>query len=84
MTSDQTKQAGDSLFGHTRCWAATHSGMKRTHNEDALLSRPDLGLWAVADGAGGHRGGDIAASTVVAALDAIPPGLTRASHHQLV
>jgi serine/threonine-protein phosphatase Stp1 len=76
MTSDQTKQAGDSLFGHTRCWAATHSGMKRTHNEDALLSRPDLGLWAVADGAGGHRGGDIAASTVVAALDAIPPGLT--------
>lgn len=56
-------------------WATTHTGAKRTHNEDALVSRPDLGLWAVADGAGGHDAGEVASGMIVAALEAIPPGL---------
>lgn len=43
-----------------------------------MLSRPDLGLWAVADGAGGHSRGEAAARAVVAALDAIPADLTGA------
>ena len=50
----------------------------RPHNEDALLSRADLGLWAVADGAGGHAHGAAASRAVVAALDTIPPGLSAA------
>jgi len=50
----------------------------RTHNEDAWLSRDDLGLWAVADGAGGHAHGAAASRAVVAALDTIPPGLSAA------
>jgi serine/threonine protein phosphatase Stp1 len=78
MMSDQSIQATDTFLCHIRCTTATHPGTKRSHNEDALLSRPDLGLWAVADGAGGHSCGEVAARMVVTALDAIPPNLTAA------
>lgn len=57
--------------------AATHPG-GRPYNEDAFVERPDLGLWAVADGAGGHQSGDVASATVAAALNAIPSGLNAA------
>jgi protein phosphatase/serine/threonine-protein phosphatase Stp1 len=58
--------------------AATHPGAVRPRNEDALLNRPELGLWAVADGAGGHGAGDVASAAIVAALETIPPGLSAA------
>ena len=61
-----------------RSSAATHPGTRRPHNEDAWLNRPDLGLWAVADGAGGHEAGAAAARAAVAALETIPAGLTGA------
>jgi serine/threonine protein phosphatase Stp1 len=56
-------------------WAMTHPGMKRSHNEDAYVDRPDVGIWAVADGAGGHHAGEVASGMIRDALDAIPPGL---------
>jgi len=56
--------------------ASTHEGAVRPRNEDALVNRPDLGLWAVADGAGGHGSGDLASNAIAAALNSIPPGLT--------
>ena len=58
--------------------AATHPGAVRPRNEDAVLDRPEIGLWVVADGAGGHGAGDVASAAVVAALRAIPDGLSAA------
>jgi len=61
-----------------RSWVATDTGPRRSHNEDALVDRPDLGVWAVADGAGGHDAGEVASGMIAAALGAIPPGLDAA------
>ncbi len=47
----------------------------RRRNEDSYVNRPDLGLWAVADGAGGHQAGDVASRIAADALEAIPAGL---------
>ena len=44
--------------------AATHPGLKRENNEDCFLSAPDAGLWAVADGMGGHEAGEVASAIV--------------------
>lgn len=64
------------MIPRLRDWSLTNVGAIRRHNEDAFLARADLGLWAVADGVGGHQSGELASGMIVAALDRIPPGLT--------
>jgi serine/threonine protein phosphatase PrpC len=56
-----------------RSSSATHVGAVRKLNEDSLLDSPSVGLWAIADGAGGHSAGDYASQTVVAGLNRIAP-----------
>ncbi len=49
-------------------YARTHEGCVRTHNEDSHVARDDGGLWAVADGMGGHEGGEWASGRIVREL----------------
>src|SRR5580693_3167789 len=58
--------------------AATHAGTANRLNEDAFVNRPDLGLWAVADGAGGHESGEVASAEVAGLLQTIDAGLSAA------
>ena len=44
--------------------ATTHVGMVRKVNQDSFAERTDIGVWAVADGMGGHEAGEIASATV--------------------
>lgn len=44
------------------CGAATDVGAVRETNEDAYSAGPEIGLWLVADGMGGHNCGDVASA----------------------
>lgn len=48
--------------------ARSHIGSVRTINEDRVLNHEASGLWAIADGMGGHSRGDMAAQVVVSTL----------------
>lgn len=50
----------------------THVGLKRKLNEDSVVSLAERGLWAVADGMGGHEAGEVASAKVVEALGRVP------------
>lgn len=52
--------------------ARTHEGHVRSNNEDSFVAADQNGLWAVADGMGGHENGEWASACVVEELERGP------------
>jgi PPM family protein phosphatase len=47
----------------------SHPGLRREDNEDAYCRRPDIGLFMVADGMGGHAAGEVASRLAVETIE---------------
>jgi len=58
----------------------TDIGKRRQHNEDVVLVREDLGLFVVADGAGGHNAGEGASALAARSMENYFGATIRATH----
>ena len=73
-TMDAEDPVDDTAVIGFRSAAATDVGRARDNNQDAFLEQEEIGLWAVADGLGGHRDGQVASRMVCDALAGLVTG----------
>ncbi len=50
-------------------FSISDTGKKRKNNEDSFIEKPDIGLYAVADGMGGERFGEVASEMAVGCIE---------------
>ena len=64
--------------------SATHTGMVRSHNEDAISSDGEVGLAVLADGMGGYNAGEVASGIAVALITSeMRQAIAKTSLHSL-
>lgn len=52
-----------------QAWCQTDKGLRRESNQDSFLVNKELGLFIVADGMGGHSGGEVASALAVKTVE---------------
>ena len=55
------------------------TGQVRSHNEDAIAVRPDIGLVVLADGMGGYNAGEVASSIAISVIQQVVESQLQAS-----
>jgi protein phosphatase len=63
--TEPTARANMTLKGKFAHVELTDTGKIRDHNEDAIGSDPEIGLWVLADGMGGYNAGEVASGIAV-------------------
>ena len=74
MPATDKKSNSKSLSWHS--YGISDVGKVRKHNEDSMLERPEVGMWVVADGMGGHAAGDVASQMIVNSLKKVHEGIS--------
>lgn len=84
IAENKEENSVEPLAWRIYAWGISDVGMKREHNEDSYLLLPEYNAFVVADGMGGHAGGEMASGVSVRTIldfvtdhkETIAPGAT--------